>query len=457
MTNEQFLPVPKPEAPAEAQDDFERSSHELFSLLEQTPPVEDKMPVFYQARWDAEQPQQLTEIVTMTLTPTGARRQEHPRGFSQAQYKTHEVSNVEKESRQRFIWCYTGPQPLAVVAPPEPRAMKAAFGFQPLEPQAIIATVAERAETPRDYALLLRRMARNNLDISSGLALKVNRVVYGLIDEELASSSQGVSETVYLYRKEIFELLSLLGQVDTEASITLRSRMVSRLLLGMQGRWGVYGEANPHAKRQLSAAQTLEAAVTQGFIPPTSTIRDRILGYPTVYRHAFGIDLLHADLSTKPFNYGSINILGINREVFVHDFMMFVLDGRLRAQDRQDSEEVHQLKVVLASTSPARNTIPPVSFHGLLNAASILDSLGTEAYESTANKKAPRANIKDLSRVFGRVLDALLPDDPEAAQAQKILNQKSVEIVETILYPLVLQIIAHRAVKNTVAYSLGLT
>jgi hypothetical protein len=417
MTDEAVPAVKSGELGPGVQGEYSQSVEQLLDLLP-AGEGENALPRYYAVEWVGEEEPGISDVIILTSAPTGARRQEQWGVFYSAQFLVTEVSSNTGEQQQRFMWCYTGPQRRGRPAEINTRAFAEDYGYEELTPQNIIRVLTGRASSIDDYITLVETMGRRNISPTPELAGNINSLIYQLAN----SNARNISEAIGIEpdRDRMFALITAYQSLGDEMSRGAQTYLTTQLLKTIALR-----RLRPMPETIAAAdaaAKVLGAALEEGVIPDEPRDIHRVLASSPIYYYEFATNLLQTELERDRGNGTSKSIFGIERLAFVYDYIATILE---REGVQLDTDTEHYLKMRYLRE---RQHDPTQQLY------SLLDNMLPDADE------LPVYTLGGVGQVFKHILLVL-----HKGEQSEFMN-KSVQVVETILAPVVRGKIGKQAV-----------
>ncbi|HKU18026.1 MAG TPA: hypothetical protein VJP80_02020 [Candidatus Saccharimonadales bacterium] len=414
------------EAPLAPLPVYEQSVQNLFGLLATTADehAEHAPCRYYDVAWDGVQPARIADVVTMTTTPTGARREERLGLFHQAQFLFRETMQRGGQ-RERLAWCYTGPQRIGMPIEPHIQALAQDHSYELLTPDNIAHALAGRAETLADFATLTNAMRQHGATPPHRYLVGVRRLAQRLI----SASFRGYGEAPEAVRDQLLALFATARGFDADVSDAMASNLVSSLLRTIATQHIADLPATPRDIEPYAGlvVDMLEKAITEGIIPDEPRFMHRIMASPIIYRYPFASVLLNNRLKAGEYSGSPKHMYQEKRPTFARHYITAVLHDA-RIHNRAIICAIETTPLTGGSRTPYR---PLVQF--LNSLASVVDNASDVPDETIPYAET----LTDVGPVFRQVLSKLRADTAETTPEQAALDDIYAENVQLVLAPFI--------------------
>lgn len=415
---------------------FVDSVQRLFEAVDATD-IAPETPQYFHADWSEDVPGEMESLQLMRLLPTGARRQAFGNTFSRAQFVMYERSDTETEETARYIWCYTGPQVSGTPIEPHPESLEQDYGYQALTAVDVTDNLAERTATIGDCITLLDTIRQRGISPSRTVIAHINSSVYQLVHSGLNRDSALITEPPF--RNALFTILSYMTDINPAAAKNLQSQVVSRLLQASNYKIGDYRIPSENKVVQHASIETLDMALAEGVLPTEPRIMDRLFRHVPMFTLPQTTDRLYDELRGSRYRATSVNISGIKRGAFAHDYMMAMLDGRVRRSDIPATPVTQHVKQALFRTESVAFHEPPYPFERVLHMANFAIHSAADSSSGALAELADRSPYDTaqadvlVDQAFLTVMEALTSEDTTRRQQDRVINHKAAAIVRMSL------------------------
>jgi|GEM_PF-4351970 len=413
MDKEPAQPAKGAEQDVVSQTEYEQSAKQLLDLLV-TVQDESTEAYYYIATWSTEQPTHLEGVRLMTATATGARRQERWGQFHHAQFRLDESDGITRSTQ--FIWRPTRPQYSGEPITLDEQGLTEEFAYKRLTPDNIAQTLSARTESIDDSIALVRLMEHHGVTSSLHLELNVKRAIYDLAYYKIKPS-------------KVFELIDASQRLDPQLSKNTQGHLVSVLLRAICNT--LPGDPEGTARSPVAAAAILEEALQRGVISHEHRTVDRILARTEVYEYPFATSLLLAHLGGDG-HMATKRIFGISRFSFAQAYILAVIKAAVPVEP--DAQAL----------LPANDTQLQSAEQRLHYLLQDLNDGWASSIRRKEQAKPQAPNVKHMTDEFSYIVDILHKAYPTTFSED--FAQQSIEAVETLLAPLLLQELGKRAV-----------
>lgn len=432
-----------PATPLPPETAVSHNAQRLFSLFERLHLADDDpTAVYYTVAWNPENPTYLEDVTTVTLVPTGARRQESfandTRGqFAQAQFIATETSDLSDTSTERFIWCFTGNTPALEPAIVDPNRLARDFGYQEMSPANLVATLASRLEGVDQHIELMRAVNGRGIPVQKELIKRMRSLTYRLVNKALEHPVKGALTTDPT-GEQMFEAISFMQQSSPDKSKQLEGQIVGQLLRRLSPKWGKYNVLPEEEVRDTEILDTFEAAFQQGILPQATRILTRIVHHPAIYRRPYLEKLIAKNVLSDKHHSSSMMVLGVRRTVFAHTYIAATLDARMHALKGVHGKEIEDIREVLSRTHQQSNISDERRATSYVFLFNLAERLGYQSalyahHTSSDRQRYPVERYTEVGAAYGFILRKL--DELYPGFAQPELNEARVQLINAVLAP----------------------
>lgn len=440
------------ERSAETKSNFSQCADRLFSLLDKH---EDES--YYGIIRDHDDSSKISDLVTMTCRPTGARKQERKGQFNQGLFKFIETLDSDQSTREYFAWIETGLRKPGTEIVPQIQSLNK-HGFYELTAADITRQLVAQAETIYDYLRIVDEMNVRQVESFPELVKGLGQVVYKM-SFEFKGDDEPHLDTIK-GRDIMLRLLRATDSIDTDISKYIRTRSLTRLTRSITAPGGDYIEGVDEEVRadQDAAVRTLEAAMSENLFAGHKGIKGYILSKHHIYRYPFATELLHAQLARGYGKNGREKIYDSDRGAFINDYMLSVIDGQIRRAElnQEQPETMGNIIYFLRQGSYRRYSLMrDPKFSSLMNLANSIAPI-PKAEESTTSADTELAATETIldqedyttGEALQVVLDSLVTENTPNASEQLSRNAMSAEIVDTLMEPIIKRRLGKKALKS---------
>lgn len=406
---------------------FSETLHDVLTVLDD-PTQFDPSPNFFKFNLLDRTGDQVVQVVPISMEPTGARRAFLYGLSTEQQYvvTAHTADGPVREVK----WLKVDPTPLHEETEVRLEQLEAELYLYELNDVTVARVLGTLAVSKHDCIDLLKELRIRGTDIPRIMTKRINTILNDMAHMKITSNSSEILDP--LIGDEMFYILKLVRETDPITARKVTSRVTTQLLHAMRGRLGVPSKDELPAETQRAAANTAISAIRSGAIPYDSSAASRLFSYGHMYRYDEGLDLLHERLSSNPELYVN-QIFGIGRLNFVHDFLLHVIDGRLKSGDLQESDITDSFRGFIDTERSAKFEKPSIHiFTNLFGQAAV--ALNGDSHIGIPLKLRDAAHLADVA---GIILSSFEYQKNEASH--RAADQKCTEIIDTIIYPHVLR------------------
>ena len=406
-----------PEKNLDPGNEYRRSAEYMFGLLADT--QAKTSPQFYIDSWDEVDPTALHELTTMTLAPTGARRDQRWGRFYSAQFVMTETSSAGDAS-QRFVWCYTGPANTGSAINVDVPALAQEYGYKEIVGINILSDLASRATGPDNHLTLVHLMQEYDVPPTRTLTTQVNRLVTRFVNQQIVGTPE--TDPDRLDPDKMFELISRFLALDSRVQqpISTESHVMAPILKAI-------AQAKTFETSAPNAATLLETILTQNIIPDGSA-KDRAFASVSIYRYPFAVDALYDYLARGGEGQSEGYIFGIRRLSFVGTYvttMMQIANPAL-------AEQITQIRDDAGLHEYSRDYFNKL--HCMID--QLVDLVNKNFPDPTPVSILEESSLSYIGRGFANVLARLNGRHYKEDEALLHFDTRNVRIVEHILAPL---------------------
>jgi len=432
-------PVPS-ETAAEVMSDFLVSANQLFGMLDHEAAADGVS--FYRTVWNDACPQRLEGASIVQLTATSALRELRRGKFEQAQFRLQQrniVGNADVSDDNTMWWCRVNPQLPGEVPVFDYKTLFDGSAYLPCTGANIVNEAVRHAESPSDFAHILRSMQPRGLAMTQELISAILRTTYDHVGIVGADDVE-VSPT---QNEELLTLIETAYDLSTVTGAKLTNKMTSRLINKITN--DLY---SPHAvEGDSSELALLKAAIDRGIIPRSNVAVLRVLTAMPLYHDEYFSAYLDTELNKQstPKSVSHIrNVFGRKRDTFAYDYIETILITRVR--DAQRNGSATRALDIVNDFCEANEWDPEAPFKMLFEAVAHLDHEHYGLETSAWDELAATGGYGNVVEAFERLTSAILPDDTQAAGQVVERNTKCYEIVYKILRPLGLYALGERSI-----------
>ena len=384
---------------------------------------------YYTVAWDQAMPNRIADVAVMTAAPTGARRQERFGQFYSAQFCVTET-NSAGQTAERFLWCDTGPQWPGTAIEPDAEALAVTHNYDPLTPESVVGQLASKAVSIDDYLTLTSTLLERGVEPTRGLINDVNSLVYRFVHSGFGNRSGAYSPHD---QDKVFELITSFQAFGSELPQAVVGYLISQILRTISAAAIVRTAGNREAADR--AANLLQSAIAQGVIPENDErLMGRVLGSRAIYAYPFATEMVHARLHDGNRHGTPRYIFGVKRVAYISDFITTTLGARDLEVDPYIESLIRSSYLSGYEEGSARH------LYNVLNG--LLGQVDRSRMQSAATSVN---NLSEVAHGFATVLAARRIAQRRLTDEQVALDAKAVDIVRTVVQPLIDMQVGRRA------------